>query len=250
MPTPARLRKRPGNDGTAMKKYLLMPSRRNQALEEISKAGLNPVDFEWTEAHEERVPTVADAGIISVLVHRPTGYSFSFDLRGQLFSVRFSPGQDAPQRIEICVSLPQVMSFFIFEWLPSLKREFEAPDLWEELRKDNMLLRLALVGSTTESLNPSERSQVISGLKSIKRWLLDARELDEAEHALVVQRLDYLESAVDRLPRGDWIHTAIGVFFTIAVGIGLAPDQARHLFQMLGDVLNTLTDGLSRLLQF
>jgi len=57
------------------------------------------------------------------------------------------------------------------------------------------------------------------------------------------RQLNYLAEAASRMGRQDWIHTTIGVIFTIAVGVGLAADQARELFRFVGNTLSHLLGG-------
>lgn len=231
-----------------MHKYLLMPSRMNQVLQEIEKQNLNPREFEWTEEPQERIPMVADEGLVSVLLHRPTAYTFCFDLRGDRYSASFSPGHDAPRRHEICENLPQVMGHFVLEWLPSLKREIDAPDLWSELSHATTLTEATRTADDT-AFTPEQREQLIQGIAKTKRWLLQHDQVRQNHVEFVNARLAYLESTIDRMPRNDWLHTAIGVFFTIAVGVGLAPDQARELFRVAGDALTQVVAGAVKLLQ-
>ena len=231
-----------------MHKYVLMRSRRNQALEEIKRHDLDPSDFEWTEVEEEPIPMVAGEGVVSVLVHRPSGYSFRFDLRNQRYSATFSPGRDAPTRHEICRNLAHLMALFVTEWLPSLKRETEAPDLWAELTRRTGLTE-AVRTTDAAPFTPEEREQLTQGLAEIKVWLLKQADVQQQHADLVTDRLGYLEAGIDRLPRNDWIHTAIGVLFTLAVGVGLGPDQARDLFRVANDALTHVITGIAKLLQ-
>ena len=229
-----------------MKKCLLPTTRRNQVLEEIEKHELAAADFEWAEVQKERIPMVADEGVVSVLVHRPTGYSFSFDLRGDQPSTTFSPGQELLDRHEICRNIPQIMGFFVLEWLPSLKREVAAPDLWAELQQTGKLVDIVREMSGDGEFSETERAQATEAIRVVKQWLLEHHEFDREQAARINARFDYLIEAVRRMSRMDWLHTAIGVLFTIAVG--LAPARARELFDVAANALSGVVGQVKQLL--
>ena len=83
----------------------LLLSQKNEALQRIADAGLNPTEFQWKVETQDRslsgYPYPAEIG--HRLVHTPTKYYFSFlDVNklvtdfpsGGPHSVRFSPNRD------------------------------------------------------------------------------------------------------------------------------------------------------------
>ena len=56
-------------------------------------------------------------------------------------------------------------------------------------------------------------------------------------------QLKYLSESSKRQGRKDWFHTAIGVLFTIIIGLSLAPDQARELLRFATSVLKQIISG-------
>ncbi len=90
---------------------------------------------------------------------------------------------------------------------------------------------------------------LIQGLAEIKDWLLKQDNVAHEHIDLVDARFTYLESAVERMSRRDWLHTCIGVFFTIVVSVGLPPNQARGLFSFASQTLRTALSEIAKLLQ-
>jgi predicted nucleotide-binding protein len=119
-----RNRKHRGEPDT-MKKSLLMSTQKTQVMNAIQEQEIDSSEFSWAENSQERVPMVADEGIISVLVHVPTGYSFSFDLRREHFWASFSPGNESPDESKSCNSWPEMLALVRY-WLSCLKRELQA----------------------------------------------------------------------------------------------------------------------------
>lgn len=234
-----------------MQKLLVLKSQRNQVLEEIKSFHLAPSQFEWAEQELERVPMCADEAIVSRLVHTPTGYYFQFDMRGTpSWWATYSPGDQGPKEHLACDDWDNDMFRRRFRaWLKNLKREVESSDLWAEIFNETRLMQAATQGHDSEEhFTPEEQNRVAQGIEEIKRRITETQQLTEGNAALINAQLAYLQSAVERLPRHDWLCTAIGVFFTISVAIGLGPDQARELFRVAGEKLGELFEETANLL--
>ncbi|MHC4687459.1 MAG: hypothetical protein ACYTBX_19690 [Planctomycetota bacterium] len=213
-----------------MKKLLLMRSQKNQVLEEIEDRGLLPSQFEWVEVSRERIPTVADAAIVSVLVHSPTGYSFLFDIRHDSYWATYSPGHESPQQTSRCDDWEEMLRL-VRKWTENLQREVESPDLWSMVTQETKLAEVAAEARDIP-LTEEQQDQVARGIEEIRQFLVQHFDKQDQKIEFIREKLEYLESASKRMSRRDWIHTAIGILFTIVVGVGLAPNEARDLFRL------------------
>jgi hypothetical protein len=55
--------------------------------------------------------------VVSVLVHTPTDYKFTFDLRNEsVFWAHFSPGHESPEEHKGCKSWPEMLSSRRWKW--------------------------------------------------------------------------------------------------------------------------------------
>jgi hypothetical protein len=59
-----------------MPSHNLTRTQRNAVLEEVSRAGLDPRDFVWTEVWSSQ----RSEYVIERLIHSPTGHWFEFDV--------------------------------------------------------------------------------------------------------------------------------------------------------------------------
>ncbi len=227
-----------------LKRALLLPSQRNQVFEEVRKNNLDPSEFYWRETKKDRIPTVAAAGVISVLEHKPTGYAFSFDVRNEHFFVQFSPSSESPEKNAMCNSWEEMLEW-VSCWLQNLKRESSAPDVWQELAQGRVLLQA--FEKSQEPFTEAERSSLHTALADIHRQIADQNRLSASESQFLKAKLEYLADGLDRMPREDWTHTAVGVFFTIAVGLALAPEQARSLFHLVVKALAPVIQAVKML---
>ncbi len=88
-----------------------------------------------------------------------------------------------------------------------------------------------------EPFDSQEIDALGRALKDINEHFATTLELTEAQTQYLDAKLDYLESAVARLGRIDWLHTAIGVFGTILVALGVEAARAAELWQFVEQAL-------------
>ena len=217
-------------------KSLLLVTQRNEALEALQRAGLDPGQFQWREWTLDRIPTVVDEGVVSVLVHVQTEYYFCFDTRRE-HRVEFSPGESLPREHHYPGPWGGAIAQFQ-RWAQFLKRELDSPDLWGELSKGTSLIVTATSSNLNDNpLTDEERSALVGKLREIETYLFSVQDVSSEFKEFVERRFDYLEGAVGRLGKSDWIHTLIGVVATIAFSGMLSTANARDLFRFVSQMI-------------
>jgi hypothetical protein len=216
-----------------MKLVLVLPSKKNDVLARLRQHRLDPSEFDWREVILERIPMVADEAKVSELVHRPTGFFFTFDLRdssGESCSVTYSPAEQMPRFHTSHISWGDVLSH-VDSWGAGVKRESEAPDLWSLFNADTVLLSgVAATEASGEAFTAEEQATISQRLDQIQNQIVQLADLESDRPAIVEEKVDYLKGSLQRMSRLDWCHTAVGVFFTIVVSLSLQPEEARGVF--------------------
>src|SRR5438094_561190 len=94
----------------------LLKSQANQVFQAIKNAELEPADFEWqeTKGHESGL-------FISMLVHKTSGYYFSFDNYNEFSSI-WSPGKQTLVDMNSGTQWKSQLTWFQ-SWLTCVKRE-------------------------------------------------------------------------------------------------------------------------------
>lgn len=207
----------------------LLKTQANDVLNAITKNGLDPQDFDW---ELEGTPT---------LRHTPSGdYFFTFE--PELFTrhkAHYSPGAVTADEYRQVGSWEGQLSL-VEKWLTNLKREIQAPDLWSFLSDQTALVQAASTDSPNTPFSTAEIEKISDGLRELQAYIENTHHLDEQKHAFLESRLVYLEDAAHRQGRKDWLHTAIGVLFTVVMGLAMAPDQAKEVFRFIGNVLQAI----------
>lgn len=220
----------------------LLKWQRNEVFEAIQTLGLNPREFEWIEREVTRGNN--KSRLSPVLVHQPTEYYYAFyeEEDGTHWPV-YSPG---PESLVLYLNLGtqgwQHKITNINRWLDYLKREVEAPDLWEALSQDLKFIDAASDLEDTP-FSQQELTYISSALKEIKEYIVSTQNLTSDKLTYIESRLDYLEKSSKRQGRQAWIHTTIGVLFTIVVGAAFAPDAARDLFRFAANALSQIINS-------
>lgn len=225
-----------------MQKKLILRTHANEIFETILKIGLNPSNFQWQEHDSET--SDGDYYKVSKLVHQPTGYYFIFDYDYNRHFATRSPGNDCvveSKRTEYWAG----QKFYADEWLKILKCEIEAPDFWGAVTQERELAEVAIASQTPNTpFTVDEQKYIISRIFEIEEYAKASFNLTEEQITFFKTRLDYLAESAQRQGRRDWLHTSIGILFTIVIGIGLAPEQARELFRFVASALKQLFSGI------
>lgn len=107
------------------RQFILLQTQRAAVTTILAQLGLPQNEFTWTEAVLDRVPMVADEGVVSRLVHAPTDFAFEFDVRSEILWASFSPGAERPNEHKSCRSWSEML-VLLREWGVNLKREIGA----------------------------------------------------------------------------------------------------------------------------
>lgn len=209
----------------------LLKSQANQVFEAIKNAGLEPSDFEWQDAE-----SFYSASVVSRLIHKPSGYFFSFDNEDE-FRSQWSPAEQTKWDLGTDSSWTSQLDWFV-HWLTYLRREIESPDLWGAISSGAQVLESAASADTSNApFTNEEKAYIVEGINEIKQYLLTAHNLDPE---LVESRLNYLVESSERVGKKDWLNLLISVLVTIVINAALPPEATRELFRFVGTVLRQI----------
>ncbi len=174
-----------------MAKETLLKTQRNDVLSVLRQEGLEPSDFEWREEESSEVT----GRIVSVLIHRPSKYSYKFDFVYKAMmhwhQARYSPGEESHRGFSFNFSeWKEHLEVIRTKWLPNLKREIEAPDLWAAVSQEKQLVEAASspkVGNT--AFTKEELGYISTQLREIKEFLFRTQPLSPQQKIFVEVRI-------------------------------------------------------------
>ncbi len=174
-----------------MARHTLLKTQRNAVLGVLRQEGLEPSDFKW----DEDLSTQVKGRIASVLIHRPSTYSYKFDFVREEFRYWhqgiYSPGKESlrgfSRRFSEWKGHIQVIRT---EWLPNLIREIEAPDLWAAVSQEKQLVEAASSPKVENTAFTKEELGYISTqLREIKEFLFRTQPLSPQQKIFVEVRI-------------------------------------------------------------
>lgn len=213
--------------------HKLLKSQKNDVFRTLQAAGLEPANFSWID--KSKVPNTGRA--VPKLEYLDGGYYFQFDMLHGDHSCTFSPGIEKIIYRERTVNWQNQMSC-VADWIHCLKRETEAPDLWQEMEKYKTSMSLALPEQLlNEPISTSEANEIANKVHLLADKIEELFQLTAEQNRFVRNKLNYLADTAKRQRSVDWVHTSIGVFITIAMALSLPPDRAKELWQLIESVL-------------
>lgn len=219
-----------------MADYRLLLQQKNEVFELVLTQGLNPNEFEWKELESQNYGN----DLVSKLEYRGSRYFFLFDfdsLNDDGYAV-YSPARNKPT--ETVTLYPGWQNYLpsVVEWLSNLEAELSQPDRWAELDS----IKFIEDGRLRKDLNNDRFSvdqveKITAAIEDLKAHISSEFGLTKDSIEEVNTRLDYLETAVDRLGKFDWANTTVGVLTSLVTGSIFSPDQAKNVWEFIWNSL-------------
>jgi hypothetical protein len=220
-----------------MMKHQLLRSQRNEIYQATAEEGLNPADFEWIE----RESIQAKGLLVPSLIHRPTDFYFIFDLVGESSHwAQYSPGATSLVETQYPGSWVGQKAYAL-TWLRYVKREVALPDLWSVVFEEKALVEASMTANTDNTqFSKEEKLYIKDALREIREYIHKTNNLSEEQVRVVGDRFNYLEGAVERVGRKDWVNLALATMVNIILIVTIPPEPARELMRFAGQVLHSV----------
>ncbi|MCK5246693.1 hypothetical protein KAR02_07330 [Candidatus Bipolaricaulota bacterium] len=219
----------------------LLRSQKNELLQRIEIAKLNPRDFFWEETSSLFAKDESGAGLaVPKLLYSDTGFFYVFDLKGDNHYAIYSPGAD----IAIDQRYPGGWDYqleYFDTWLSYINRETGESDLWT-----NLVTEAGSLGNPLVELSDSSITEVEKEIVSKKLDLI-AERVDSiaAKSDSIGTRIDFLKNELHQQSRKAWFFLLVGVLATVGTGISLAPQQGEALVAYLREIISSIGALLS-----
>lgn len=233
------------NKGEVMQKHELLKSQKNEVFNAIEGVLLNPADFEW-QSNVYRTPEPPNS-ISSrrrsfyeenvecpVLVYRyERKFFFQFELHDKYHVYKCCPGANTPEEINQTGQWNSQIQQ-VANWAYRLRNEIEAPDLWEEMSKYQIVLSPETPESgANEPFSWTEAEEIKVKLEQFGDKIRSVYQLNTEQDTFVRNKLKYLEDSAKRFGKKDWIFLALGVFPIIGKALEMTPDQWQQMLLLI-----------------
>lgn len=211
-----------------LRKYTLLRSQTNRVYELLTQGGLEPAEFSW--AKEEIVGSL----LVSRLNYGDGTYYFQFSSHEVNAWCIACPGQFRTLDYDYPKSWEEQEGIFA-RWVSHLKREIASPDPWADLAKYRVILESDLDEQMpNESISARDAERIIEALARLANEVEKQLGFGKDDMKIVCAKFNYLSDTARWQKSRDWLHTALGVFVTIAAALYLpeaAADTLCRLFR-------------------
>jgi hypothetical protein len=134
-------------------------------------------------------------------------------------------------------------------WLTTLKRVIETPDLLRDLRRDMELFADPADGDSGNTpLSAAEQQAVRTRLSQLRNTAQATYSLSDEQMAALDAKIDYLVDASGRVGRKDWKILVVGGLFQVLLAMAIPSSIGQDIMvTVLRDIAGLYMDG-SRLL--
>jgi hypothetical protein len=192
--------------------------KRNQIVEAIQTAGLDPRHFD-----------LEDDGSQARIKHKWSPSCFTIRSQGMGYDVSYvvGDGMEWPASAYSWQTIPTR----ICSWLEEVKRDLETPDLWVELQREAQLLSGTISDDVIENtlFTLDEQKEVAARLRALAEHARRTYSLTAAQMQALDAKLDYLANAARRLGRKDWVNVCAGAILSYVLTASLPPEAARDM---------------------
>lgn len=202
-----------------------MRVQKNELLQLIESKGLQPTEFE--------LRTYLGATFI---VHEQSGSSFTIDSEDGL---RFAGGTRVGEAgaYSYKATTWDALTKHFSEWVKDVKREVDAPDMWEELRRGKEFLReVSKENFPNTPFTPAEQIQIEARLDEITEYVKKTYSLSVEQLERIDRGFEEVKQASRRVGRKDWFLLFAGTLLTLVMSAILPPDAVQHAFMMMGHI--------------
>jgi hypothetical protein len=207
--------------------------KRNDVVEAMQAARLNPTDFNLKDSDSELQ-----------IEHKRSQSYFTVRMESGLYVGQSLVG-DGPVWPSVPSGSWQALMPRISTWLSAVKRDLDTPDLWAELQREAEFLA---VGTNELTANTpftfEEQKQIAERLAELARNIEQMRLLSQEQMQFLQGQFKYLTDATNRMGRKDWLMLSIGVilnFFFFGLGVALPSETARTIFRTFFTAIRVLS---------
>ena len=219
--------------------FAVLRSQRNVILDLIKHRGLDPREFAWEHGRSSRSP---DRNI-DKLRHTASGFFFEFDAleRGdEGHANTFSPAEGSS--LERAYPGTWDGQFrYVDVWLRALKRELDAPPLWEQLAQGEPMLSAAAMHGQNSPFSPAELAALDRKIDEVLVYLKN--ELPAGSIPMIEGQLLQLKEDARKNGRISWMQMTIGFIFTMIWSGLFDPALGRQVFDTINQAWQFILDA-------
>jgi hypothetical protein len=229
----------------------LTKQQKNQILQLIEQAKVNPRQFSWGVQASKFVTIFRDSAYLAAQGYEPdqaqsltvqnTDYCFTFERNeeGEFYSF-CNPHINVGNGIH-AKAFDGLLSAFS-EWLQVVKYELEEPDLWEMMDSRLPFSTAPKSYENKDRFSEPELEIITKQLEGIENFILKTNSLSKGEVTTVRNTFIYLQDRAATTTKLDWKNIFAGAIVSLL--LSLAVENGRDILAFCNEALAPLFNGL------
>ncbi len=213
----------------------LLKTQKNEALQWIVQAGLEPSAFEVGAGE-------CGGALCTRFAYKGSPFFFDVGTARHSYQARYYPGKSDLVDLQMAAGTFARLEADFKAWLANLRREVEAPDLWAIVQTEGGFYFGAGTADNNEPFADVELMQIVGAMDEVRAFIASAGLAPETTVEANL-KVDYLVSAAPRVGRFDWINLAFTTLWSIVVAAAFNPGQARAIFEIVANAIRPLISG-------
>lgn len=218
---------------------------RNELFNLINEVGFNQNEFDLTENNQEKIHTTTieyrNSPFKFIIRSHPTSFEY--------FEYQYTPYGPSFELTEIEPINGYIQFNKIYnevkDWIKYTIKEYiedeNEPDLWSEFKRGNKTLNINKIDFNEKSaFSLDEKKQILMSVNELKLLIHKSFLTSYEEQNLVIERLDYLIEASERLNKFDWKSLAVSTLMSITIALSLDTQKGQILFDLFIKVFSVL----------
>jgi len=212
-------------------------SQKNEVFEMVEAEGFSPAQFTF----EQVTSRFGQFAQVAQLSYTGSSYYFRFDRKGRrnFHSVLYSPGMHDFETEANPGTDWYLVKAYVKEWLQNLKRELGMEDKWQKLAVVLANNKVNFTDAEEGKFSVQEYELLSNRLDEVRRRLPEA-ELDEEQIEVITLQIDHLQKMGKTLDKSDWQGLFIGSMVSTFSQLGLSPETAQEIWQLIKQIFNNL----------
>lgn len=218
---------------------------RNELFHLITELGFNPDEFDLIEDTEKEFPTTTisykNTPLKFIIRNSPENYEY-FDYQYTPYGpgyvlTDFEPLNDFTD----FNTTYSVLKGWLKYTIKGYNEDAQEPDLWSEFKKGNKTLNINQIDFNDKStFSLDEKKQILMAINELKSLIHKNLQTTQEQQNLVIDRLNYLIEASERLNKFDWKSLAISTLMSITIALSLDTQKGQVLFDLFTKVFSVL----------
>lgn len=224
----------------------MLKEHKNRLFNIIQELGIS-LSYFTSPKQEGNIFTIklTNSPVFFTLTQSPDYFDefwFNYTLYEPNFPMKFSV-----QEAQSTTAYSSINGSIIHEfkyWLNAVVKRYiyqlEMPDLWSQIQFYSPFVESSFSEESFQYFSDNQKETIKLSLKEFERLIVENFNPTKEQFSYIIERLEYLSEAVNRLNRFDWKGLAISIITGIAINLTVDVEGGKLLFKLFQQAFDSI----------